>query len=299
MSGRLSPRSLELEHQAQLHLYETVEENLRHLSHVDRVRDVSLAQQETAALAQQLQTQEQAHRSDLNALAAKAKLEAGQKQLEAEAAERMRRLEEQMSTKVQQHTQRIAEMQADSERAVREATLRLNEARSAATSAVVEAAQQQVQAAHTMAVSVATAATREAVKEALKHGHPEDMGTVEYASDFEPSTAHPDESGEESDQTSHLEGTGEETSVDTTLTPPPADETLVDGGVESDGSSPREVLEEDLSEVGVQLCSLCGLVCSTAVYQDTSFLFNIESKVHKPLAKLTFLLLNYLDVGRV
>ena len=254
MSGRLSPRSLELEHQAQLHLYETVEENLRHLSHVDRVRDVSLAQQETTALAQQLQTQEQAHRSDLSALAAKAKLEVGQKQLEAEAAERMRRLEEQMSTKVQQHTQRIAEMQADSERAVREATLRLNEARSAATSAVIEAAQQQVQAAHTMAVSVATAATREAVKEALKHSHPEDMGTVEYASDFEPSTAHPDKSGEESDQTSHLEGTGEETSVDTTLTPPPADETLVDGGVESDGSSPQEVLEEDVSEVGVQLC---------------------------------------------
>ncbi len=249
--GRQSPRSLELQHQAQLNQYETIEENLRHLSQVERTRDLSTVQQETVTLAQQLKSQEQTHSNDLSALANKAKMEikAMKKQVEIDSmhsSERLQQLQENADSQAKEHSKRLAELQQESEIAARESTLRLNEARTAATSAVIEAAQQQIQAAHTMAVSVATAATKEAVKEALKQDKSPPK-IVEYESDFDPSTVRPDSRGDETGHTSAREnGAG---SKDTTLTPSEEGiDTVNNGGRSSNSSSPHEVTE-DIDEV--------------------------------------------------
>ena len=282
-SGRLSPRSLELKHQAQLNLYETVEEHLRHVTHVERARDLSLAQQETVTLAEQFKTHEQAHKEDMDALASKAKkdIEVVQRHLEDESknsSTRMRHLQEQVDLQMKEHSRRLAEMQEESAQAAREATHRLNEARSAATSAVIEAAQQQIQAAHTMAVSVAATATKEAVREAMKQDtvplvEKEEQSVCEmeephYESDFDPSTMQPDSlvgSEVEADHSPREYTPPTETvdsedgsTRDNTLTPSSlgdgaGDSTLVDEKREesSRSSSPQEVEEEDGSEVRV------------------------------------------------
>ena len=52
VSGRLSPGALERRMTAELNLLESMEESVRQLTHVDRSRGVSLAQQETVSLAQ-------------------------------------------------------------------------------------------------------------------------------------------------------------------------------------------------------------------------------------------------------
>ena len=282
--GRLSPRSLELNHQAQLNLYETVEEHLRHVTHVERARDLSLAQQETVTLAQQFKTHEQAHKEDMDTLASKAKkdIEVVQRRLEDESknsSERMKHLQEQVDLQMKEHSRRLADMQEESAQAAREATFRLNDARSAATSAVIEAAQQQIQAAHTMAVSVAKTATKEAVREAMRQDTAprptveqgeqsvHEMEEAHYESDFDPSTMQPDSlagSEVETDHSTreHIPPT-ETVSIDIedgstrddTLTPSSVgdgagDSTLVDerGERSTGSSSPREV-EEDGSEV--------------------------------------------------
>ncbi len=246
VDGRVSPRSLELQHQAQLNHYEMVEQNLHHLTLVERTRDLSVAQQETVTLAQQLKAQEQVHKNELSELANKAKLEivAMKKRVESDSmysSERLRQLQEKADSQTKEHAKRLAELQQDSERAAQEATLRLNEARSAATNAVIESAQQQVHTAHSLAISAATAATKEAVREALRYNHGSPSKTNEYESDFDPSTTQPESDIEKSD--AH-ENTG--SSKDTTLTPAFEEEEGAQGSVleESHDSSTHEVTED-------------------------------------------------------
>ncbi len=252
--GRISPRSLELQHQAQLNHYEMTEQNLHHLNLVERTRDLSTAQQETVTLAQQLKAQEQAHKNELSELANKAKLEieAIKKRVETDSmysTERLRQLQEKADLQAKEHTKRLAVLQQDSERAAQEATLRLNEARSAATDAVIESAQQQIQTAHTIAISAATAATKEAVKEVLKHKESitSPPKSNDYESDFDPSTTQPETDANTSGS-----------SKDTTLTPAQEEE----GEDSDDGqqSSTHEVTEE-INEVSpffvLNLVTMC------------------------------------------
>ena len=213
-TGRLSPRSLELKHHAELNILESVEESVRQLSNVESTRAVSLAQQETVTLAQALKTKQQAHEREVEVLALKAKKEVEEAQKNFEkvhkealsATDQMRRIKMDADLQSQEQTEKMAGLQAQSAKAAREATLQLADARSKATNAVIEAAQLQIQAAHTMATSAASAAAREAVTAALSSSqaaagseslHPlpgglvadgtgQGEGAQSYASDFEP-----------------------------------------------------------------------------------------------------------------
>ena len=163
--GRLSPRSLELKLHSELNLFETVEDSMRQLSQVESARAVSLAQQETVALAQLLKSRQQGHEQGLQHAASKT-----EKQVQ-EAREKLDRetalLSEQRRQLEREHAQEMSRMREEASRVSHEATLRLNEARTAASEAAILAAKEQLEAAHTIATSAASAAAREAVKAAL------------------------------------------------------------------------------------------------------------------------------------
>ena len=209
--GRLSPRSLELKLQSELSLLETVEDSMRHLSQVESARAVSLAQQETVALAQLLKSSQQGHEQELQSVASRTEkdVEDARGKLDREAAllsEQRRRMEK-------EHAEELVRLREEASRASREATLRANEARTAASEAVIQAAKDQLEAAHTIATSAASAAAREAVKLALTTSKHEDSplhkvegstttnGTLSptYESDFETDSLAGSESGKDSE----------------------------------------------------------------------------------------------------
>ena len=184
--GRLSPRSLELKLHSELNFLETVEDSMRQISQVESARAVSLAQQETVALAQLLKSKQQGHKQELQSVASKTEkeLEEARDKLQRETAllaERRKRME-------REHSEEMSRMREEASKVAHEATLRLNEARSAASEAVIRAAKDNLEAAHTIASSAASAAAREAVKATLaseKH-HRESMLRERHN---EPSTA--------------------------------------------------------------------------------------------------------------
>lgn len=73
---RFSPAALQHRMSAELNYLSTIEESVRQLSDVERVRGISLAQQETVSLAQILKAQQQRHERDLALLKIKAEQEA-------------------------------------------------------------------------------------------------------------------------------------------------------------------------------------------------------------------------------
>ncbi|GFR60073.1 centrosome-associated protein 350 [Elysia marginata] len=75
-SGRLSPNSLANKLSAGLNHLESMEESLRQVVGMERVRAVALAQQETVSLAQVLKARQQEHSSELRQLQAQAQEEA-------------------------------------------------------------------------------------------------------------------------------------------------------------------------------------------------------------------------------
>ena len=165
LDGRLSPRSLELKLHSELNLLETVEDSMRQLSQVESARAVSLAQQETVALAQLLKSRQHGHEQELEKVATKneREMEDAHGKLDREAAlmsEQRRRME-------REHSEEMLRMREEASRVSHEATLRINEARTAASEAVIQAAKQQLEAAHDIAASAASAAAREAVKASL------------------------------------------------------------------------------------------------------------------------------------
>ena len=197
--GRLSPRSLELKLHSELNLLETVEDSMRQLSQVESARAMSLAQQETVALAQLLKSHQQGHEQELQAIALKSEKETEEARgkLDREAAlmaEQRRRIE-------REHAEEMQRIREEASRASHEATLRLSEARTAASDAVIQAAKEHLEAAHKIAESAASAAAREAVKATLivsgvqrqelsPHHHKETTTasgsiTPSYESDFE------------------------------------------------------------------------------------------------------------------
>ncbi|XP_014024905.2 centrosome-associated protein 350 isoform X1 [Salmo salar] len=79
-----TPGGLQQHMSAELHYLESIEESVRQLGDVERLRGVSLAQQESVSLAQILKAQQQRHERDLHELKVKAEQEALETQWQLE-----------------------------------------------------------------------------------------------------------------------------------------------------------------------------------------------------------------------
>ncbi|XP_045904762.1 centrosome-associated protein 350 isoform X2 [Micropterus dolomieu] len=79
-----SPAVLQQRMAAELHYLESIEESVRQLGDVERLMGVSMAQQESASLAQMLKAKQQSHERDLYELKIKAEREALETQLQLE-----------------------------------------------------------------------------------------------------------------------------------------------------------------------------------------------------------------------
>ena len=195
---------------------------MRQLSQVESARAVSLAQQETVALAQLLKSRQQGHEQELQAVASKSEKEVEEThgKLDREAAlmaEQRQRIE-------REHAEEMQRIREEASRVSHEATLRLNEARTAASDAVIQAAKEHLEAAHKIAESAASAAAREAVKATLvvsgtqqqqgpplpPHYHHKETATTSgsatpnYESDFEADSLAGSETGKISETQSKL-----------------------------------------------------------------------------------------------
>ncbi|NXE22122.1 CE350 protein, partial [Ardeotis kori] len=95
---RFSPAGLQHRLSAELNYLSAIEESVRQLSDVERVRGISLAQQESVSLAQILKAQQQRHERDLALLKMKA---------EQEALESQRQLEEARQKAAQVHAESL------------------------------------------------------------------------------------------------------------------------------------------------------------------------------------------------
>ncbi|NWR76603.1 CE350 protein, partial [Centropus unirufus] len=95
---RFSPAGLQHRLSAELNYLSAIEESVRQLSDIERVRGISLAQQESVSLAQILKAQQQRHERDLALLKIKA---------EQEALESQRQLEEARQKAAQVHAESL------------------------------------------------------------------------------------------------------------------------------------------------------------------------------------------------
>ena len=164
VGGRLSPRSLGLKLQAELTLLETIEESVRQLSAVEGSRVVTSARQESLSLAELVERQRQGHEREMNLAASRAReVEEKRKRARQREVEARRAREE----AERREKERAAAAEGELSRQRREISQQLAEARAAASQAVISSARLQVEAAQNMAVSVATAAAKEAVSAAM------------------------------------------------------------------------------------------------------------------------------------
>uniref|UniRef100_A0A8C3KWI2 Centrosomal protein 350 n=1 Tax=Chrysolophus pictus TaxID=9089 RepID=A0A8C3KWI2_CHRPC len=95
---RFSPAALQQRLSAELNYLTAIEESVRQLSDVERVRGISLAQQESVSLAQILKAQQQRHERDITLLKIKA---------EQEALKNKRQLEEARQKAAQAHAETL------------------------------------------------------------------------------------------------------------------------------------------------------------------------------------------------
>ncbi|KAM9211790.1 centrosome-associated protein 350 [Dugong dugon] len=100
-SKRFSPAGLQHRLAAELNYLSAIEESMRQLSDVERVRGISLAQQESVSLAQIIKAQQQRHERDLALLKLKA---------EQEALESQRQLEETRNKATQVHAESLKQV---------------------------------------------------------------------------------------------------------------------------------------------------------------------------------------------
>ncbi|XP_026930233.2 centrosome-associated protein 350 isoform X2 [Acinonyx jubatus] len=100
-SKRFSPAGLQHRMAAELSYLSAIEESVRQLSDVERVRGISLAQQESVSLAQIIKAQQQRHERDLALLKLKA---------EQEALECQRQLEETRNKAAQVHAESLQQV---------------------------------------------------------------------------------------------------------------------------------------------------------------------------------------------
>uniref|UniRef100_A0A8C0FFW9 Centrosomal protein 350 n=1 Tax=Bubo bubo TaxID=30461 RepID=A0A8C0FFW9_BUBBB len=109
---RFSPAGLQHRLSAELNYLSAIEESVRQLSDVERVRGISLAQQESVSLAQILKAQQQRHERDLALLKIKA---------EQEALESQRQLDEARQKAAQVHAESLQHLVQSRQEAVQEA----------------------------------------------------------------------------------------------------------------------------------------------------------------------------------
>ncbi|XP_077013274.1 centrosome-associated protein 350 isoform X2 [Tamandua tetradactyla] len=118
-SKRFSPAGLHHRMAAELTYLSAIEESVRQLSDVERVRGISLAQQESVSLAQIIKAQQQRHERDLALLKLKA---------EQEALESQRQLEETRNKTAQVHAeslQQVVKSQREVTEILQEATCKI------------------------------------------------------------------------------------------------------------------------------------------------------------------------------
>ncbi|KAM9283740.1 centrosome-associated protein 350 isoform 4-T5 [Morus bassanus] len=108
---RFSPAGLQHRLAAELNYLSAIEESVRQLSDVERVRGISLAQQESVSLAQILKAQQQRHERDLALLKIKA---------EQEALESQRQLDEARQKAAQVHAESLQHLVQSRQDAVQE-----------------------------------------------------------------------------------------------------------------------------------------------------------------------------------
>lgn len=116
---RFSPAGLQHRMTAELSYLSALEESVRQLSDVERVRGISLAQQESVSLAQVIKAQQQRHERDLALLKLKA---------EQEALECQRQLEETRNKAAQVHAeslQQVVKSQREVTEVLQEATCKI------------------------------------------------------------------------------------------------------------------------------------------------------------------------------
>ncbi|XP_027468507.2 centrosome-associated protein 350 isoform X4 [Zalophus californianus] len=138
-SKRFSPAGLQHRMAAELSYLSAIEESVRQLSDVERVRGISLAQQESVSLAQIIKAQQQRHERDLALLKLKAEQEAleCQRQLEetrnkaaqvhAESIQQVVKSQREVTEVLQEATCKIAAHQADTARLTTDAARQICE----------------------------------------------------------------------------------------------------------------------------------------------------------------------------
>ncbi|XP_053771526.1 centrosome-associated protein 350 [Desmodus rotundus] len=135
-SQRFSPAGLQHRMAAELSYLSAIEESVRQLSDIERVRGISLAQQESVSLAQIIKAQQQRHERDLALLKLKA---------EQEALECQRQLEETRSKASQVHAeslQQVVKSQRDVTEVLQEATCKIAAQQTEAARLTTDAARQ-------------------------------------------------------------------------------------------------------------------------------------------------------------
>ncbi|XP_028936989.1 centrosome-associated protein 350 isoform X2 [Ornithorhynchus anatinus] len=138
-SMRFSPAGLQHRMAAELSYLSVIEESVRQLSDVERVRGISLAQQESVSLAQILKAQKQRHERDLARMKLKAEQEAlvNQRQLEearhkaaqvhAESLQQLVQSRQEAAEALQETTCKIAAQQAEAARLTTDAARQIRE----------------------------------------------------------------------------------------------------------------------------------------------------------------------------
>ncbi|XP_037681171.1 centrosome-associated protein 350 isoform X2 [Choloepus didactylus] len=138
-SKRFSPAGLQHRMAAELSYLSAIEESVRQLSDVERVRGISLAQQESVSLAQIIKAQQQRHERDLALLKLKAEQEAleSQRQLKetrnkvaqvhAESLQQVVKSQREVTEVLQEATCKIAAQQTDTARLTTDAARQICE----------------------------------------------------------------------------------------------------------------------------------------------------------------------------
>ncbi|XP_026941955.1 centrosome-associated protein 350 isoform X1 [Sagmatias obliquidens] len=172
-SKRFSPAGLQHRMAAELSYLGAIEESVRQLSDVERVRGISLAQQESVSLAQIIKAQQQRHERDLALLKLKA---------EQEALECQRQLEETRSKAAQVHAeslQQVVKSQRDVTEVLQEATCKIAAQQTETARLTTNAARQICEMAELTRTHISDAITASGAPLATLYDHQR-----QYAPDF-------------------------------------------------------------------------------------------------------------------
>ncbi|XP_013376754.1 PREDICTED: centrosome-associated protein 350 isoform X2 [Chinchilla lanigera] len=164
-SKRFSPAGLQHRMAVELSYLNAIEESVRQLSDVERVRGISLAQQESVSLAQIIKAQQQRHERDLALLKLKA---------EQEALECQRQLEETRNKAAQVHTeslQQVVKSQREVTEVIQEATCKITAQQTETACLTTDAAHQICEMAELTRTNISDAITGPGTPQATLCNH--------------------------------------------------------------------------------------------------------------------------------